>query len=122
MKISDCLTYLLDYLKVNKAKDIISDVDFIEFRVKDTIFFIQIEDEHNVQYSILSIDDINLPEWYYDSLIEYGDLRYIEEYFFSVVIERELITQIKNIYKTFNKMIEKYDETALQIGNIFFGN
>ena len=101
---------IIKLIKENKAKNIEQEEDLISFSIKGFNIKIQIEDEieGDIQYWIESIDDIELPQEYYEHYLEFG---YVHDFemFLDAIINGEY-NFIKKIYNAINKLSETYEE------------
>lgn len=95
-------------LKEYKAKDIDDNENLIFFHIKNFKLGVQYEDDENLQFWIEEIQGVDLPEDYFENIIEAGDLNEFEE-FIMAVADGEF-NYIKKIYSTLKKLEEQYDD------------
>lgn len=101
---------IVTLLKEYKAKNIEEDrdsVDTVEFTIKQITAVIQIE-EDECQYWIKEVQGVDLPEEYFENIIEYGDYDSFES--FIVAIKDGEYNYIKYLYTSLNKLNEKYED------------
>ena len=107
---------IITLLKEYKAKDIEEDDDSIGFTIKQITAGIQIE-ENECQYWIKEVQGVDLPEEYFENIIEYGDYDSFEG--FIMAIRDGEYNYIKTLYTSLVKLDEKYGDEFDTMINYF---
>lgn len=107
-ELTDLKIEIYKLLKEHKLKIIDEDKDSISFSIKNIEASIQIEDDNEYQFWVKEVYNIDLPENYYNDMLEYGDIHDFEN--FIMAIKDGDFNYIKSIYNSLLKLQETYQD------------
>lgn len=123
--VGECIEYIYNFLIENKIKKEMIKIndDTINFNHKGIEYFILVEAYDCVQYGVNSIDDVDLDNDFWQDKVDCEDYKYIDTFLFYVINEKQY-DYVKQIWKSLEKLQDKYDEYDEDFKNIiaqFFG-
>lgn len=123
LTIEQCIEHIVKTLEENKIKkkDIEVNGEIIFFTYGDTHYQIYIEGPEDIHYAITDMDGVGLDSDFWMNKDEYGDYLYVEDYLYSVVLEKRY-DYVKKIWKFLEKLDDSEHEDDLsQIIAFYFG-